>query len=84
MVMAKRQRKEKARENGTKENLRTIVRTSGETAMLATPIQTGQAQGEDAKHIKREAKTEPLSFDMWPALMPQGCAILCLPNKTEL
>ena len=38
MVMAKRQRKEKARENGTKENLRTRVRTSGETALLATPI----------------------------------------------
>ena len=31
MAVAKRQRKEKACENGTKENLRTGVRTSGET-----------------------------------------------------
>ena len=30
-AVAKRQRKEKACENGTKENLRTGVRTSGET-----------------------------------------------------
>ena len=31
MAVAKRQRKEKAHENGTKENPRTGVRTSGET-----------------------------------------------------
>ena len=31
MAVAKRQRKEKACENGTEENLRTGVRTSGET-----------------------------------------------------
>ena len=31
MTVTKRQRKEKTRENGTKENLRTGVRTSGET-----------------------------------------------------
>ena len=31
MVVAKRQRKGKAHKNGTKENLRTRVRTSGET-----------------------------------------------------
>ena len=31
MALAKRQRKEKAHENGTKENLRTGVRTSDET-----------------------------------------------------
>ena len=30
MVVAKRQRKEKACENGTKDNLRTGVRTSGD------------------------------------------------------
>ena len=30
MAVAKRQRKENARKNGTKENLRTGVRTSGE------------------------------------------------------
>ena len=31
MTVTKRQRKEKTHENGTKENLRTGVRTSGET-----------------------------------------------------
>ena len=45
MVVAKRQRKEKAYENGTKENPRTGVKTSGETALLASPIYIGQAGG---------------------------------------
>ena len=31
MTVSKRQRKERNRENGTKENLRTALRTSGET-----------------------------------------------------
>ena len=34
------------------------VRTS---ALLASPIYTGQAQGEEKNHIKREAQIEPLS-----------------------
>ena len=45
MAVAKRQRKEKACENGTKENPRTGVKTSGETALLASPIYIGQAGG---------------------------------------
>ena len=84
MAMAKRQRKEEARENGAKENLRTQVRTSGQTAFLETTIYTGQHQGEETNHIKRGAKTESFSFYMWPALMPGECTMLCLLNKTEL
>ena len=42
MVVAKRQRKVKAWKNGTKENLRTRVRTLGETNSL---ICIGQDQG---------------------------------------
>ena len=45
MAVAKRKRKEKAHGNGTKENLRTRVRTTGETALLASPIYIGQAPG---------------------------------------
>ena len=66
MVVAKRQRKEKANKNGTKENLRTRLRTLGETAFWASPIYIGQAQGEEKKHINRGAKIEPLSF--WVSL----------------
>ena len=63
MAVAKRQRKEKARENRTKEGLRTGVRNSGEeTALLASPIYMGQAQGEEKKHIKRGAKIELASL----------------------
>ena len=54
MMVAKRQRKEKAHKNGTKENPRTGVRTQvKQTALLANPIYTGQAQGEEAKHKMR-------------------------------
>ena len=61
MAVAKRQRKRKVHENGTKENLRNGVRTSGEassapTPFLASPICIGQAQGEEIKHIKKEAR----------------------------
>ena len=61
MAVAKRQRKEKARENRTKEGLRTRVRISDKTnkqtknpAFLASPIYIGQSQGEEKKtHEKR-------------------------------
>ena len=59
MAVAKRQRKEKAHENRTKEGPRTRVRISGKTALLASPIYRGQAQGEEKKHTKRGAKIEP-------------------------
>jgi len=32
-----------------------------QTALLASPIYTGQAQGEEKKNVKRRAKTEPLA-----------------------
>ena len=72
MVVAKRQRKEKACENGTKENPRTGVKTSGETALLASPIDIGQAQGEEKTHIKRGAKIEP-----WPSLLFVSFGLAC-------
>ena len=57
MAVAKRQRKEKACENGTKENPRTGVKTSGETALLASPIYIGQAQeGGDKTYKKRKPR----------------------------
>ena len=54
MAVAKRQRKEKARENRTKEGPRTRVRISDtnkqtKTAFLASPIYIGQSQGEEKK-----------------------------------
>ena len=60
MAVTKRQKKGKAHENRTKEGPRTGVRTSGEANSLqANPVYLGQAQGEEQKHIKREAKIEP-------------------------
>ena len=54
MAVAKRQKKEKAHKNGTRENLRTRVRTQvKQTALLASPIYTRQAQGEETKHKTR-------------------------------
>ena len=32
-----------------------------QTALLASPVYIGQAQGEEKKHIKRGAKIEPLA-----------------------
>ena len=61
MAVAKRQKKEKAHKNGTRENLRTRVRTQvKQTALLASPIYTGQAQAEEESHIKRRDKIGPL------------------------
>ena len=59
MVVNKRQRKEKARENATKENPWARVRNSGETntLFLASPICMGQAQQErDKMYKKRKSK----------------------------
>ena len=54
MAVAKRQRKKKARENGTKENSRTRVSTTGETDLLASPIYIGQAQRKETKHFYKK------------------------------
>ena len=62
MVVAKRQRKEKAHEDGTEENLQMEWEPQvKQTALLASPVYIGQAQGEEKKHIKRGAKIEPLA-----------------------
>ena len=62
-----------------------------QTALLASPIYIGQAQGEEKKHIKRGAKIGGwglLLFSShllgWPALTPQRYIFLCLPSKIEL
>ena len=78
--------KEKAHENGTKENPRTRVRTSGKTNMppswLAQFAQ-GRLREEETKHIERGSQ-DRLGYLLWglPALTPQGCTLLCLWNKT--
>jgi len=56
MAVIKRQRKGKAWENGAKENLKTRVRTSGETAFLGSPIYKGQAQEEETKTYKKRSQ----------------------------
>ena len=43
-----------------------------QTAFLASPIYTEQAQGEDTKHLKRGAKIEPLSFWVSPPSHLEG------------
>ena len=53
-----------------------------QTALLASPVYTGQSQEEETKYIKRGAKIEPLSSFGSP-LTPWGCGFLCLPSKTE-
>ena len=55
-----------------------------QTALLASTIYIGLAQGEEKKYIKRGAKIEPSLLLAQPALTPWGCIFLCLPNKTEL
>ena len=70
MAVAKRQRKEKAHENRTKEGPRTRVRILGKTALLASPIYRGQAQGEEKKHTKRGAKIESGAFLLFTSFGP--------------
>ena len=72
MKVAKRQRKKKACENGTKENLRTRVRISGETNSPPgwPSLHTADSEGGD-KWIKAGSQ-EGLRSLLWgqPALMP--------------
>ena len=58
-----------------------------QTALLASPIYIEQALGEERKHKKMSQNwTRGFSSHLLgqPALTPQGCIFLCLPNKTEL
>ena len=58
-MVAKRQRKGKAEENGTKENLQTKVRTSGKTnTPLSWLAQFAQARPWGGDRKKEEAKTD--------------------------
>ena len=62
------------------------MRKSGETNMppswLAL-ICIGQVQEEETKHIKRGSQDGLMSLLWgWHILMPQECAIVCLPNKS--
>ena len=78
MAVAKRQRREKACGNRTKEGPRTEVRISDKTALLAISLYIGRGQGEEKNHIKRGAKILfPLHLLGWPTLMPRGCIFLC-------
>ena len=87
MVVAKRQRKGNAKEKGTKEksldlseNLRRNKHVSHFWLAL---ICIRQACGEETKIIQIGISDGLRSLLRgWPALMPQGCTILCLPNKT--
>ena len=86
MAVAKRQRKAETCENGTKENPRTGVRTSGETnSPPGQPNLCGVGSGGGDKTFKKRSQEglRPLLCGR-PALMSQGCTILCLPNKTKL
>ena len=58
MVVAKRQERGKNHKNRTKEGPRTRVRTSGKTntALLASPVYIGQAQGGEKKKKKKKKK----------------------------
>ena len=90
MVVAKRQRREKPAKIEQRK-VRELERRPQvkQTALLASPIYIGHAQGVEKKHIKRVIRIEPgvlfsLCLSGWAALVPQGCIFLCLPNKTEL
>ena len=71
MVVAKRQRKEKALKNGTKENHRTPEWEPQvkQTVLLASPIYTGQAQDRRRQMNKRrkprQTEESPLG-SAWP------------------
>ena len=81
MAVAKRQGREMSeKKNRTKEGPRTRVRTSGkQTAVLASPIYIGQAQGEEKKHIKGGAKV--LSHGL---SLPHACALFFLSLSLSL
>ena len=87
-MVAKRQRKEKPAKMEQKkiQGLESEPQMK-QTALLASPVYTGQAQGEEKKHVKRGAKIEPgasLLFMSFGSARPHASIFLCLPNTTEL
>ena len=86
MPVAKDNETEKPAKRKQRTNPRTRVRTSGKTntpsSWLAL-ICIRQVQGKETKHINRGSQDGLRSLLWgWHILMPQGCTILCLPNKT--
>ena len=58
-----------------------------QTALLASTIYVGQAQGEEEKHIKRGAKVRPEDLSSphdFGVCMPSGRVFLYFLSKTEL
>ena len=93
MVVAKRQNMEKP----AKIEQRKVQRLDQgpqvkQTALLASPVFIGQAQGEEKNNIYIKKEEPKLGWGLlfsssllgWPVLMPGGCIFLCFLNKTEL
>ena len=84
MVVAKRQRKGKAHENGTKEKLQTKVRTSGKTntppSWLAQFAQ-GRPGGGGRTHKNRKPRQIEAS-PLWSACLHTSRVDFALLNKT--
>ena len=84
MSVAKRQRRDKARENRTKEGPRTGVRTSGKTNN--TPGWTSlhrTGPGRD-KHINRGAKASSLSLSpLHAGALFSSCLWIYVPSRPE-
>ena len=54
-----------------------------QTALLASPVNTGQVQKEETKYIKKRSQNWASLF-FWVAPYTLGMYFLCLPSKTEL
>lgn len=85
MVVAK-DKKGKAHENRSKENLQIGVRTSDEANMPPTwlaQFAKAKLSGKETKYIKRGSQNllRPLLWG-WPTFTPPGYTLLCLLNKT--
>ena len=85
MLVAKRQRKEKPAENGTKEiHGPEWEPQAKQTALLSSPIYIQQAQREEEKHIKEGPKLSPSLLLGQFAHTSGGCHFPLLANKPEL
>ena len=87
-MVAKRQTKGKAHENGTKEKPQTRVRTSGETNMPPSwPAQFAKGRLKGGKRqIYKRRKPRWIEASPLGSVHPHTsrCTFLWLPNKTEL
>ena len=85
IVVAKRQRKEKASENRTKEGPRTRVRPSGKTnSPPGQPnLHRADSGGGEIKHIKRGAKIEPVASLLLASFGLAHSQFSCLENPMD-